>query len=251
MGKEVTADNLRLQANMAYYEAGRKVPVEATKTIQAGKIKGFTDVNPMWRIKKLTELFGPCGIGWVCPADRFWLEPAAEGEVKAFCTVQLRYKVGDGWSEPVLGIGGSTFIARTKNGLEVSDECYKMAYTDAISVACKSLGIAADVYYAKDRTKYDQAAEAAQPQQQPRHTDGDRSRAKAAKKAERPLLVQGGGLWKKVVDYFTKWGDLEVVDTVRANYDISDADLDRICREISEARTAALYDQGFGVQESV
>ena len=29
-----------------------------------------------------------------------------------------------------------------------------MAYTDAISVACKSLGFAADVYFANDRTKY-------------------------------------------------------------------------------------------------
>ena len=30
----------------------------------------------------------------------------------------------------------------------------KMALTDAISVACKSLGIGADVYWNKDNTKY-------------------------------------------------------------------------------------------------
>lgn len=29
-----------------------------------------------------------------------------------------------------------------------------MAYTDAISIACKALGMAADVYFEKDRTKY-------------------------------------------------------------------------------------------------
>ena len=29
-----------------------------------------------------------------------------------------------------------------------------MALTDAISVACKALGVAADIYYANDRTKY-------------------------------------------------------------------------------------------------
>lgn len=29
-----------------------------------------------------------------------------------------------------------------------------MAYTDALSVACKSLGFAADIYYENDRTKY-------------------------------------------------------------------------------------------------
>jgi hypothetical protein len=30
-----------------------------------------------------------------------------------------------------------------------------MALTDALSVACKALGFAADVYFEKDRTKYD------------------------------------------------------------------------------------------------
>ena len=30
-----------------------------------------------------------------------------------------------------------------------------MATTDAISVACKQLGIGADIYFANDRTKYD------------------------------------------------------------------------------------------------
>ncbi|WP_254555280.1 hypothetical protein, partial [Salmonella enterica] len=29
-----------------------------------GRLKGMTDINPMWRIKALTEQFGPCGIGW-------------------------------------------------------------------------------------------------------------------------------------------------------------------------------------------
>ena len=45
-------------------------------------------------------------------------------------------------------------VANEKKGLYVNDECYKMALTDAISVACKSLGIGADVYWNKDNTKY-------------------------------------------------------------------------------------------------
>lgn len=222
--------------NMLIYEAGRQVPQEAMKTIQAGKIKGFTDVNPMWRLKKLTELFGPAGIGWVCPAERFWLEPGPEGEVKAFCTVQLRYKMDGEWSEPVLGIGGSTYVARTKNGLEVSDECYKMAYTDAISVACKSLGIAADVYYAKDKTKYDQAAE---QQAAPAQT---RSAAQQQKAREKKPLVRGGDLWRRVVEYLGRKDELPIVETIRDNYDITDGDLEKIAREISDARTALLFE---------
>ena len=49
------------------------------------------------------------------------------------------------------------FVEIQKNGAHVSDECYKMATTDAISVACKQLGIGADIYWDKDKTKYSPA----------------------------------------------------------------------------------------------
>ena len=50
--------------NLYIYNQGRQVPQEAQKEIKAGRLKGMKDINPMWRIKKLTELFGPCGVGW-------------------------------------------------------------------------------------------------------------------------------------------------------------------------------------------
>ncbi|HCC35130.1 MAG TPA: hypothetical protein DEQ02_05645 [Ruminococcaceae bacterium] len=43
----------------------------------------------------------------------------------------------------------------------MSDECFKMALTDAISVSCKALGFGADVYWDKDRTKYSGTPEGA------------------------------------------------------------------------------------------
>lgn len=46
-------------------------------------------------------------------------------------------------------------ISKESGGLYTSDECYKMAFTDAISVACKMLGFGADVYWIADKTKYD------------------------------------------------------------------------------------------------
>jgi uncharacterized protein with PIN domain len=66
----------------------------------------------------------------------------------------LYIKIDDKWSEAIPGTGGSSFVTKEKNGLYMSDECFKMALTDAISVACKALGIGADVYWDKDKTKY-------------------------------------------------------------------------------------------------
>ena len=141
--------------NLEIYEKGRVVPDNAQRKITAGRLSGKTDINPMWRIKKLTELFGVCGIGWKINIKNKWLEQGANDEVSAFVEIELRVKVDNEWSDAIIGIGGSAYIAKEKNGLYTSDECYKMAYTDAISVACKMLGIGADVYWQADSTKYD------------------------------------------------------------------------------------------------
>lgn len=141
--------------NLQVYNAVRKVPQEAQKTITGGRLNGKTDINPMWRIKELTNQFGVCGVGWKAPIKRMWLEPGANEEVAAFCEIELFIKVDGVWSDGITGIGGSAFIAKEAKGLFTSDECYKMAYTDAISVSCKMLGFGADIYWDKDKTKYD------------------------------------------------------------------------------------------------
>jgi hypothetical protein len=145
-------------ANLEIYDAVRGAPKEALREIKAGRLRGKTDINPMWRIEALTEQFGPCGIGWKYTITRQWLEIGSNGEISAFCNIDLYYKYDGEWSEAVPGTGGSSFVAKEKSGLYTSDECYKMALTDAISVACKALGFAADVYWDKDRTKYDSPA---------------------------------------------------------------------------------------------
>lgn len=140
--------------NLNIYNRARSVPNEAKKKIGGGTLGnlGFTDINPMWRIKILTEIFGPCGMGWWYTVDKQWLETAPNGEIKAFCNITLYYGDPDTGevSKGIFGTGGSSFASKT----HASDECYKMALTDAISVAAKALGVAADVYFEKDRTKY-------------------------------------------------------------------------------------------------
>ena len=153
--------------NLTIYNAVRAVPDEAKKPIKAGRLTGKTDINPMWRIKMLTEQFGPCGIGWRPTDIKFWLEQATNGEVAAFCRLLLLVKYNGAWSEGIEGIGGSMFVANETKGPYVSDECYKMAYTDALSVACKMLGMGADVYWERDDSKYNKEPLPATPRVTP------------------------------------------------------------------------------------
>ena len=142
--------------NFLIYEQARECPNEALKEIKGGKLQGKSDINPMWRIKKLTELFGPAGIGWKAPITQKWTEKGAGGEVAAFVDIELYVKQDGKWSEAIQGTGGSMLVTTEKGKLVTNDEAFKMAYTDAISVACKALGFAADVYWNNDATKYTQ-----------------------------------------------------------------------------------------------
>ena len=142
--------------NLEIYNKLRECPTEAIKPINAGRLKGMSDINPMWRIKAMTEVFGPCGIGWWYTIDKQWLEHGNGPEVAAFCNITLFYKVAGEESHGIPGTGGSGFVKVEKNGPYTSDECFKMALTDAISVAAKALGAAANIYWQQDRTKYEQ-----------------------------------------------------------------------------------------------
>lgn len=140
--------------NMEIYNAVRTVPENAKKPIYAGRLKGMTDINPMWRIQALTEQFGPVGIGWYYKTVRKWVEEGADGVKCAFVDIELYIKHNNEWSMPIEGTGGNSFVAKEKSGLYTSDEAFKMALTDAISVACKALGFGADVYWQAGRSKY-------------------------------------------------------------------------------------------------
>lgn len=150
--------------NLELYNKVRSVPAEAKKPIAAGRLRGKTDINPMWRIKTLTENFGICGIGWKTVIERTWIDVGADGEQTAGVQISLYVRDPDTreWSDAIPGIGGAMYISNEKGGAFTDDECYKKAYTDAISVACKALGIGADVYFEKDVSKYD-ARPTAQP----------------------------------------------------------------------------------------
>ena len=148
-----------MEKNMKIYEAGRSVPKEAQKEFNNGRFSG-TDINPMWRIKKLTEIFGPAGVGWYVGDVN---ERAEEhGDVTmAIVNLNLYVKISnDEWSKPIYGTGGNVLLQKGKP----SDEGYKMAYTDALSVACKALGIGADIYFQKDATKYTAKQTATEPE---------------------------------------------------------------------------------------
>ena len=192
---------------LRFYNATAEVPREAKKPIGGGRLKGMTDINPMWRIKKLTEVFGPCGFGWWY---RITEQQIARDEhtkqAAAFVNVELFVRDPESGevSQPIPGTGGAAFLAAEKSGIYLDDEAFKKATTDAISVAAKALGVGASVYWERDPDKY--SSEPAAPKEKPKapeyiceccggviapYRDGAGKPVNLAKHAERSLEKYG------------------------------------------------------------
>lgn len=132
--------------NMELWSKMKDTPEDAKRAITGGRLNGFTDIKPMWRFQRLTEVFGPCGFGWCYRIVRQQEIPGANGEVMVTVDIELLVQSGGEWSKPIPGTGGNMLISTEKGKLVTNDEAYKMALSDAIGTACKALGMSADVY---------------------------------------------------------------------------------------------------------
>ena len=176
--------------NLSIYEKYRQVPKEALKDFDNGNFKG-TDINSMWRIKCLTEQFGVVGHGWTIKVLRTWTEKLEyTNEILAFAEIEMKVKVDGEWGEPFTATGGNKMCSyvKSKDYYKGSDEAFKMAITDAFGVACKYLGIGADVYWQNDKSKYTENQEE-KPKIKP--TSQENKKVEVVKKEEnKPFKVE-------------------------------------------------------------
>ena len=143
--------------NLHIYKQVSSVPEDAQKPFESSWGKTLTEINGMWRIQKLTELFGPCGEGWFTEVTRQERVDFPNGEVCVFTDINLYLKdtKTGRWSKPIRGTGGNRLVLKNADGLFIDDEAYKKAYTDALGIACKALGFGADIYWGRNDSKYD------------------------------------------------------------------------------------------------
>ncbi len=140
-------DNLR-----HWDELGRTDPAHTKPFQRAGGFKG-TATRPIWIEYRMTQHFGPCGVGWGMDKPEHTLVPAGD-ELLVFCTVRVWYRDGEQIGE-VFGVGGDKVLVKRQAGIVSDDEAYKKAFTDAVGNALKHIGVGADVHMGRfDDSKY-------------------------------------------------------------------------------------------------
>lgn len=192
----ITQDNMSLWDRLQYTEQS------ATKKVTGGKIPGALDINPTWRMKRMTEMFGPMGKGWGWELNEKWID---EIEGKKFAYVMLTVW----WSED----GGKTryLVGPHVGGTSMSmakDEAWKQSITDAFGKCASGLGVAADIYEGKwDDSKYQNVQDA----------EAYRQKASATVAAQRNPNLQPSAIEKYEADLKEKLdgvADLDALDVL-------------------------------------
>lgn len=141
---------------MTIWNAGYKVPKDAQKDFNNGRFKG-SSIEPTWRYRVLTELFGACGMGWRFVQVNSQYSPDGSAH---YCTGYLEYVTEGTLADPDARIHRtSTLTGGTPVYAKGQDETPKMSETDCISKLCHHMGIAGSVYAGKfDGDKYQMPA---------------------------------------------------------------------------------------------
>ncbi|HYD98849.1 MAG TPA: hypothetical protein VEH84_05665, partial [Alphaproteobacteria bacterium] len=144
---------------MALWQKLQRTDPRATKPFtRSGGFRG-TQIDPAWRLKIMTEVFGPVGQGWGYEQLEWTLV-----ERMVFICARVWYRHPDTDEICYTGPqwGGTEIVRRRRDGGESpDDECFKMSMTDAIGKCMLQIGLAADVYLGQfDDSKYREESEA-------------------------------------------------------------------------------------------
>lgn len=166
-------------------------PPEYLKEFKRAGGFGGKSIDPTYRIRKLTEVFGPVGKGWGFVQEDQWSD-GGSGSYVVYVRGHLWYL-----------LDGERYLTNSHTGGTVCDrapdEAYKMAETDALGKCCVDLGLSCDVYMGEhDGDKYQQREDGKtyrhNPEAAGRRPAGNKPteapQAQAARREYRPIVPE-------------------------------------------------------------
>lgn len=180
-----------------------------------GKQYSGNSPKPYWIVQRLTEEFGPCGLGWGYTVLNERMERMTETDILHVALVRLWY-VLDGKRGEVEQIGQTKAAYKTGKGVMLVDEdAPKKSVTDALVKCASYIGFAGDIFSGLwDDSKY--VAWAREQYSQVPGADGDKpvhDKPDMSPKARAARIVAG-----------VKEGDAEGAATALAGWDQDEVD---------------------------
>lgn len=186
-----------------------------------GKQYSGNSPKPYWIVERLTDEFGPCGIGWGFQIIQERFERFSDTDTLHIAAVRFWY-VLDGQRGELEQIGQTKASYTTSKGSFMLDEdAPKKSVTDALIKCASYLGFAGDIFSGRwDDSKY--VAEAGAEWNRKRmQADPQRREWLDARKAEIAAAKTGGELKKvmtSAIDMVRSQGDQDAEDELNEAY---------------------------------
>ena len=132
-------------SNKALWERVCITDPKAVKPITGKQYQGNSP-KPYWVVERLTEEFGPCGIGWGFTIINQCMERLVEYEILHVAHIRFWYEL-DGKRGELEQIGQTKAVyEKSKGGLMVDEDAPKKSVTDALVKCASYIGFAGDIF---------------------------------------------------------------------------------------------------------
>lgn len=141
--------------NKKLWDSVKVTDPNAVKPITGKSYKGNSP-KPYWLIERMTDTFGPVGLGWgvVVKSERF--ERMSDTDVLHVAVVSVWYVLDGKRSDSFEQMGGTKACYMTSSGkLMVDEDAGKKSVTDGMVKCLSMLGFCADIFSGQwDDSKY-------------------------------------------------------------------------------------------------
>jgi hypothetical protein len=189
-----------------------------------GKQYSGNSPKPYWIVQRLTEEFGPCGLGWGYTVLNERMERLTETDVLHVALVRFWYEL-EGKRGEVEQIGQTKAVYAKKDGsLLVDEDAPKKSVTDALVKCASYIGFAGDIFAGRwDDSNY---VEWARQQYNPLNEKRESFAAQLVRLHEEGNTLEAARLWyapetrkevlstNEAIEYV--WGQLREYSALRS-----------------------------------
>lgn len=131
--------------NKAIWDKAFTTDPKYVKAISGKQYTGNSP-SPYWIVKRATEIFGPCGIGWGYNIVNERIERFSETDTVHIAMVEVWY-MQDGKRGSFQHIGQTKMSYKTsKGGVMLDEDAPKKSVTDALVKGLSMIGFAGDIF---------------------------------------------------------------------------------------------------------
>lgn len=140
------------EENLKLWSDVEKTDPSHTKQFTRGGGFSGTAINATYVMKRLTEQFGPCGVGWRMVIEDDRMEEGHTLKDGSICKIHvvrghLEYVLDGEWRSTGPQFGQTTFVGQYQSsGTYTDEEAPKKSITDCMTKCAVMLGVCADIH---------------------------------------------------------------------------------------------------------